>query len=277
MKFLGTGAADTIPNPFCECPICEDAREDLINKTRKRSSLLIDDNNLIDFGPDIVCAAQIHNVKFTKLRNIFITHTHDDHFCYSNAGVVDTSRNHPEKPINIFISEKAFIWLKDFNEKNNKMYKENLFKLIPVTPYESFIVDNMEVLPIETTHFVSEKDEKSLNYRFILSNGKKILYACDTGVYEEKNLLTLSNCTLDYIIMELTFGNTKIKNDSHLYTQTFIKMLNNFIKYGIANKNTKVYATHINHKNDFNHEKLQQYLDEYSPIKVVVAKDGMEI
>ena len=41
MRFLGTGAADMLPDPFCDCPLCRDAREHP-EHVRLRSHFLLD-------------------------------------------------------------------------------------------------------------------------------------------------------------------------------------------------------------------------------------------
>ena len=50
LKFLGTGAATACPLPFCNCQICKDARKFGGKDFRKRSSILINDDLIIDMG-----------------------------------------------------------------------------------------------------------------------------------------------------------------------------------------------------------------------------------
>lgn len=60
MIFLGTGAAEMYPNPFCSCEKCERV-------------------TCIDFGPDVLAASQQYNAPLYDLRNIYLSHTHEDH------------------------------------------------------------------------------------------------------------------------------------------------------------------------------------------------------
>ena len=52
IKFLGTCAAEGFPAMFCQCPVCEKAREKGGKNIRTRSQAVIDDTLLIDFPAD---------------------------------------------------------------------------------------------------------------------------------------------------------------------------------------------------------------------------------
>ena len=60
LTFLGTAAAEGYPNPFCRCKNCERSRVLGGPSLRKRSSALINDDLLIDLGPDLVAASVMH-------------------------------------------------------------------------------------------------------------------------------------------------------------------------------------------------------------------------
>ena len=51
VHLLGTGAADGLPNPFCRCLTCDEAR--IRGAVRARSSALVNGVILIDPGPDV--------------------------------------------------------------------------------------------------------------------------------------------------------------------------------------------------------------------------------
>ena len=61
-QFLGTAASEGYPNPFCDCANCQRARELGGSNLRKRCALLIDDELLIDLGPDLLASSQRHNI-----------------------------------------------------------------------------------------------------------------------------------------------------------------------------------------------------------------------
>jgi phosphoribosyl 1,2-cyclic phosphodiesterase len=60
ITFLGTSAANAYPEAFCRCDNCERARALGGPSLRKRSAVLVNDDLLIDLGPDIMTASSMH-------------------------------------------------------------------------------------------------------------------------------------------------------------------------------------------------------------------------
>ncbi len=79
LTFLGTAAANAFPEAFCRCENCEGAHALGGHSLRKRSAALINDDLLIDLGPDIMTADQMHNCPLTNVRYCLQTHAHSDH------------------------------------------------------------------------------------------------------------------------------------------------------------------------------------------------------
>ena len=84
MRFLGTGAAELYPNPYCDCEVCERARR--AKEIRLRSAFLLNEHNMVDFGVDVLAASALYDIPLYAIENVFITHTHPDHFCLDNIG-----------------------------------------------------------------------------------------------------------------------------------------------------------------------------------------------
>ena len=51
LTFLGTGAGEGYPGYWCECPHCTYARKHRGKNLRTNSSMVIDEELLIDIGP----------------------------------------------------------------------------------------------------------------------------------------------------------------------------------------------------------------------------------
>jgi phosphoribosyl 1,2-cyclic phosphate phosphodiesterase len=101
LTFLGTAAANAYPEAFCNCQNCQDARAEGGRSLRKRSAALINDDLLLDLGPDIMAAAQMHAVDLTNVHYCLQTHPHADHLDLSHLlsrspgfGVVGAPRLH---------------------------------------------------------------------------------------------------------------------------------------------------------------------------------------
>jgi len=90
--FLGTSSCEKIPRPGCNCLQCKskDSRD-----KRTRSAILIDGKILVDCGPDIIKQFKIYNVKYKKIENVIITHTHKDHI----GGLGDFQKENPKAKI----------------------------------------------------------------------------------------------------------------------------------------------------------------------------------
>ena len=80
VTFLGTSSAPSMPIPFCVCQVCSNARRSAGKNLRRRSSLVINDDLLVDIGPDIATASFEHNVSLTGISICLLTHSHEDHF-----------------------------------------------------------------------------------------------------------------------------------------------------------------------------------------------------
>ncbi len=283
MRFLGTGAAEMLPDPFCDCPLCRDAREHP-EHVRLRSHFLLDEETLIDFGPDLGASCARDRISLMGLRQVFVTHTHQDHFCFANAGLLKMSRTRQE-PLDIYLSEGALRGLKAVYAPDEQLnagmgkaaeHVHDYIRFHSVRPGEPFRAGDYTVTAVDTTHRVSDW-ETALNYLLVHDSGKKLLYASDTGYYPEESLATLEGARIDVLVMEATFGSNREANTtSHLNAWAFRDMLRIFLERGIIRPDTRVYATHINHKHTFTHELYQAWFDENAPIPVTVARDGLE-
>lgn len=285
MQFLGTAAADVLPNPFCNCPICTDAR-DRGDSGRLRSLFLLDEESLIDCGPDLASAAMRHRVDLTGIRRIFLTHTHEDHFCPSNAGLLLMSCTRPDVAVDLYCSEEAAAFMLQASTSIMAMgyglldsveaVEKEIVRICPVLPGRGFDAGGYQVMPVRTTHRASGV-ETALNYRFT-KNGRSILYACDTGWYVKESLELLRNSQLDVLVMEGTWGSRDDQpEDSHLHGRAFVRELEIFSDYKIIRSDTRIFCTHINHKHEWNHEAYQAFFDSATPFHVTVARDGMKV
>lgn len=68
ITFLGTAAANAFPEAFCKCRNCAQARRLGGPSLRKRSAALINNDLLIDLGPDIMAASHMHGCPLDDVR-----------------------------------------------------------------------------------------------------------------------------------------------------------------------------------------------------------------
>ena len=79
IRVLGSAAAEGWPALFCECEGCRKARANGGKDLRRRTAYLIDDDTLVDIGPDVYSATLEYGIDSSKFRRLLITHSHTDH------------------------------------------------------------------------------------------------------------------------------------------------------------------------------------------------------
>ena len=79
LTFLGTGAGEGYPGYWCECPHCTYARKHRGKNLRTNSSMVIDEELLIDIGPSCFDNAARFGVNLSKIKTLLVTHPHEDH------------------------------------------------------------------------------------------------------------------------------------------------------------------------------------------------------
>jgi phosphoribosyl 1,2-cyclic phosphate phosphodiesterase len=79
VTFLGTGAVEGVPDPWCRCTTCNTARERGGPDVRFRSAVLVNDDLLIDAGPDVGAAAARLGLDLTLVQALLVTHPDSDH------------------------------------------------------------------------------------------------------------------------------------------------------------------------------------------------------
>lgn len=285
MIFLGTGAAELYPNPFCSCQTCTRARREGAIP-RKRSSMLIDPRTLIDFGPEVPAASQMYNRPLDALERVFITHTHEDHLSIATLDILTMTSSRKGNPISLYLSHEGKAWMEGLIAANpggyfgglSRLVNDAYIRFVGVTPYESFRAGELEVYAIRTNHQSNGENERALNYRLGFPDGKKLLYAADTGLYSDENLHALAGSATDTLVMEGTCGNRDIpRSAGHLNAEHFCENVGNLLACGALKKDARVYVTHINQVSSFSHSEYQAYLDAHCPIPATVAYDGMNV
>lgn len=285
MIFLGTGAAEMVPSPLCSCPVCSRLRAENI-QPRRRSSFLLDAENLIDMGPDCLFSCMSYKVLLTEMQRVFITHTHEDHMDFTNLTVISMLPSF-DHPFEIVLSDAGYRWtlavmdalrnLKGPYQTMARLIHKGRIILRPVTPYVPFTAGEWQVLPVETNHAGNGEGEFALSYRFS-GKGRKLLYACDTGLYGEKTLAALAGEGIDTLIMEGTNGSRPAKREeAHLNAAHYIENVTKLLENGGLRPDATTYVSHINQGNTFLPAEYQAYMDAHCPVKTIVARDGLEI
>jgi len=278
IKILGTAAAEGWPGIFCECPSCKRARKLGGKNLRSRSSLMLGEEYKVDLPPDTYLHLLKYNLHFSKLKHLFITHAHADHWAPTNL----LMRRYPpftKTPVpllKIYGNKLVKKWMYEMMEKMEKGFEENRYSLQfrLVEPFRTFKAGELEVFPLLANH---ARNQTCYNYLFSTTSWS-FLQAFDTGWYSEETWRELrkvaSKKPLDLVIMDCTNGKINGgKQGGHLGIKMVVEMKEKLLAQGNLKSNCRFIATHFSHGGALLHQELRKIL---SPEGIEVAFDGME-
>jgi len=265
VTFLGTAAANAFPEAFCKCDHCEQARLHGGASLRKRSALLVNDDLLIDLGPDIMAASQMHRCSLTNVRFCLQTHPHADHFDPSHFlsrspgfGVVGA----PE--LNFYASAETIQRAAMTFERDLADYSllsveaEKLLNLAihTIEPFVPFTFGSYRVIAVPANH---APGMGAMLYA-VEANGRSIFYGIDTAELFEQAWQSFIrfNLQFDQVILDHTYGLRESGSD-HLSASQFVQHIARMRREGILKPDGRAFATHIAHQGNPAHTDLVEY------------------
>lgn len=287
MLFLGTGASELIPNPLCGCDVCRRALASRDPRDKRcRSAFLLDGENMIDCGPDVMSACAKEGVSLQGLKRIFLTHSHSDHFASVTLENLQMCVTEPPK-LEIYLSREAWEGYQRLGEvliqQNYTNYPSEAARwpkqctFIPVEPFTKFRAGDMTVAAVVGRHPGMFDGEQSLNYLF-QKEGKSLFYACDTGLFYPETFDYLKGFRLDTLVIECVFGKLPLQRDKqHMNLEFLFETIDQLTAQGTVNADTHIYITHVGHKGGLLHEELNEALQARYGSRICAAYDGLRI
>ena len=278
VTFLGTGAANAFPEAFCKCQNCAQARMLGGPSLRKRSAVLINDDLLIDLGPDIMSASHMHGCSLSDVRYCLQTHPHADHLDLSHLlsrspgyGVVGApvlnvyaSRESLERAAETF--ERA---LAGYSLLSSEAEKRLNLKMHQVQPLEPFIVGPYSVIAFPANHapgmgallYAVEADERA------------VFYGTDTATLSEETWQAFreQKMSFDVVVLDHTYGPEQPGSD-HLSARQVIEHADRMRAEGLLRSGARVFATHIAHEGNPAHPDLAVFAKKHG---YDIAYDGL--
>lgn len=257
VTFLGSAASESIPFPYCNCETCEHARIFKGKNIRKRCSYMINDDLLIDLGPDLFTACTQHDVDLINIKNVLVTHSHFDHFNVQNLTL---RQQHFHKGtqlpvLNLIAGPSIMTLLSQAGVEDKNMGLQR----VPILPSETIKIESYTIKSIKATHLPQIGD--AMNY--LIDDGKsKVLIASDTGVYTDQVFNQLIDASIDTIIFEATKGFFS-SNKIHMNVDDIKGALTKMREINAVKETTEIYATHFGHQHCPPHEELSEGLEKY--------------
>ena len=283
ITFLGTGASAGLPAAYCRCDECNGVRERGGIEVKTRSALRVGKHCQIDISHDNYWQAIKHSMDMYDVEHLLITHTHCDHFAVTGITDKTMSEVTNDKPLNIYMSEPAKEFMMKFldtmsvSDEEKKFERE--FPIRGLEYYKEYSIGELVVETVKGNHTAWAGIEKSINYLIKMPDGKKLLYALDTGYYLDETWNYLKGRNTDILIMDCTFGGRTDRGefpDSHLDIESFLKMLERMTEIEFIDNKTDIYASHFNPHQGLTHFEIQDRFNK-SSFHVTVAYDGLKV
>lgn len=274
VKFLGTIASEGGPALFCNCDYCKKARELGGKNIRTRSQILINENLLIDFPADTYLHKLKYNLDLTKVKNLLITHSHEDHFYPMDLYNVETcccARNKVEPILHVHCNQSVF--------DRAKYVMRDAFAIDGIAwniikEFQKVDLGEYEAYSLRAKHMLKEN---ALFY-LIKEGNKAFLQANDTGIFDDENYEYLKslNIKLNLVSLDCAMGQAPANAYfGHMGLEDCFNTIERLKRENLVLPTTRYILTHFSHNGGIlMHEDYEKIC---RPKGVEVAYDGMEV
>ena len=279
IKYWGTAAAEGVPGIFCNCETCRLAREHKGRRVRSRSQLLINDDLLIDFGPDTYSNSLRFDYNLTHLEHLLITHPHEDHL-YSEElwhRLKGFACEIGTPSLSVHGSEDTLMKLCEVDKEIKGFQQQQRVLYDVMKPYETRQIGRYMVTPLPACH-----STKQPFVYLIEEGGKSFLMLNDTGrpSYDVYDYLINRGIVLGAISFDTTYGNENVlvkygAADHHMGLMDNVAVKSFLDMNGVSNAETVCVVTHFSHQGiDADYEKMCAHAERFG---FIVSYDGLEI
>lgn len=231
---LGTGSADGVPNPWCDCATCADQAP---RGRRAPTSVLVDGRLQLDSGPEAPGQAARLGHSLAGVEVVAIGHAHHDHcdpaFTLYRSWVTS-------KPLTVIgpapVIAQVRPWLED-SAPGYDLREVTAGDVVEATGYRLTVLAANHVALGEAVLYLVDDGRR------------RLLYATDTGPLPASTLAALSGVQLDAVLLEETFGTRTDLSGGHLHLETFAETVAALREIGAITDDTQVVAVHLSHFN----------------------------
>jgi phosphoribosyl 1,2-cyclic phosphate phosphodiesterase len=263
IRLLGTGGADGIPALGANTPLSNYARKHGGKDVRTRSAALIDGVLKIDFGPDTLAQVNRDRLDTSDWIATLFTHSDEDHLCVGELQYFLYPFNENDyMPFPLFGNEKVCNVIRErYPDWPMDVQETKIFQ-----PYE---YAGYKITPILANH---KTDEEAHNL-IIEKDGRKLIYATDTGVWCEKTWEYLTGGMANALVIECTEGYHMTDYWGHLGVDECTEVAQALRKLDGLADDARIVTTHHSHLGGAKHCDLVKALGRYA---MEPGYDGME-
>lgn len=261
IRFLGTSAAGGFPNPHCRCENCLAARAEGGKSLRRQSSALINDDLLIDLGPDVSSAVTAQGIDLANVAWVLQTHPHDDHLLPLHAVARSASWAAKDAvPMQWLGSAQSLARIEQQTSPKSrpKLDMESATQpngrkltLTEIGPWEAFTCGPYRVQTIAANH-----DPTVSPMLFAIQrDGKRLFYGTDTSTLPEGTWPRLADLgwSFDLVVFDHNDGFARPVSPTHMGSEGMLRELALMRECGLVGEATRVLGTHIAHHSNGPH------------------------
>lgn len=260
---LGTGAADIGSPQVCGCQNCKAVKQRGGRSLRTYSSMLLEEGLLVDCG-STAPARMKALAPSAQATCVLITHPDHDHVDATALAQLPRDPTRFDLPV---YGSLALVTKLRYEAQCH-------LDLHIMRPFESVAICGYEVMSLPARHRGGSGD----SLIFVLSReGRRLLYACDSGVLTEETSEAIGKMKLDAVVAEATFG---LKTESipdlgtaHLNFPLLCDVRQDMIRRGVIQESTRFIATHISLHHCPPYEESAQWLGERG---ITLGFDGLQ-
>ena len=268
LRILGSAAAEGWPALFCSCPACQKARANGGKDLRRRTAYILDEDTLIDYGPDIYGQTLEFNLDLAKVKRLLITHSHTDHLTPRELSWRRKGFSACEGIMKIYANQASadrIIQCPTYDSLET--IKSELHILEPGVKFQD---EDLSIQTILADHAVSP--EKPLNY-ILERDGKCIFIGNDSGWWSQESWEIIKQYQFDIVIIECTYGiRWPAQRAKHMGADVSVEVRDELKRLGCLKENALVAVNHFSHNCQNMHADFEQF---FNPKGIMVGYDGM--
>ena len=273
LLICGSGASEAVPAIFCTCALCRRARENGGHDIRSRTAYQLGDQIQIDFGPDIIYQRERWGLHYERMRHLFVTHPHKDHFSPLQLTYHVHAPQGPalleEHSLTLHGTRQVMaMFFRDFDRDFDRM-RMRLDELKPGRDLR-VLENGMRFTSIPAFHYCPG----AVNYIVEMPDGFTFFIGTDSGPFQPETWEILKEFHFDLMILDGTAGMLDIENGGHMTAKQVAAAVERLRAMGCVDPGTRLVVNHFAHCAGMLHEDLQKF---YLPLGIEPGYDGMRI
>lgn len=281
IRFLGTSAAGGFPNPHCLCTNCVAAREEGGKSIRFQSSAMIDDDLLIDLGPDVSGAAIRQGLDLAKVAWVLQTHPHEDHLLPMHA-VARGAEWAAQKAVPMRwlgasqTLERIAVGMRKSRQDLGVIGLQEDFPgkigFTEIAQWEQLVFGPYRVQTVAANHDASV----SPMLFAIERDGRRLFYGTDTTTLPAETWPRLAELgwTFDVVVFDCNYGFVESAGPTHLGSGGMLREIGLMRELGLTTEATRHIGTHVAHHSYGTHSVESARAAEYG---YELAWDGLVV